>query len=52
MMNKKPVAKKAATKPAGKPMGYAKGGMTFKPCAGCPAPAKCKAMGKCMKKAK
>lgn len=22
----------------------------FKPCAGCPAPAKCKAMGKCMKK--
>jgi hypothetical protein len=22
----------------------------FKPCAGCPNPAKCKAMGKCMKK--
>lgn len=32
--NAKPAAKKAA----------------FKPCAGCPAPAKCKAMGKCMKK--
>ncbi len=34
--------------------GYKKGGKvpakTFKPCAGCPAPAKCKAMGKCMKK--
>jgi hypothetical protein len=28
-----------------------KGGMNkaFKPCATCPAPAKCKAMGKCMK---
>jgi hypothetical protein len=48
MMNKKPAMKKAA----GKPMGYAKGGMTFKPCAGCPNTAKCKAMGKCMKKAK
>lgn len=24
----------------------------FKPCPGCPSPAKCKAMGKCMKKAK
>ena len=24
----------------------------FKPCASCPSPAKCKAMGKCMKKAK
>ena len=24
----------------------------FKPCAGCPSPSKCKAMGKCMKKAK
>jgi len=48
MMNKKPAVKKAA----GKPMGYAKGGMTFKPCAGCPNAAKCKAMGKCMKKAK
>jgi hypothetical protein len=22
----------------------------MKPCAGCPSPAKCKAMGKCMKK--
>jgi hypothetical protein len=53
MMNKKPVAKKAAAKSAAKPMGYAKGGMTFKPCAGCPSPAKCKAAGKCaMKKGK
>jgi hypothetical protein len=43
-MVKKPTVKKAP--------GYAKGGMTFKPCAGCPNPAKCKAMGKCMKKAK
>jgi hypothetical protein len=49
MMNKKPGVKKA---PAKKMMGYAKGGMTFKPCAACPNPAKCKAMGKCMKKAK
>lgn len=24
----------------------------FKPCAGCPTPAKCKKMGKCMMKAK
>ena len=24
----------------------------FKPCPGCPNPAKCKAMGKCMKKAR
>lgn len=24
----------------------------FKPCATCPNPAKCKAMGKCMKKSK
>lgn len=34
--------------------GYKKGGKVpmkaFKPCAGCPSPAKCKAMGKCMKK--
>jgi len=36
----------------GKPLAYKKGGMVFKPCAGCPSPAKCKAMGKCMKKAK
>jgi len=47
-MMKKPAAKKAAAKP----MGYAKGGMTFKPCPGCPNAAKCKAMGKCMKKGK
>jgi hypothetical protein len=39
-------------KPTAKPMGYAKGGMTFKPCAACPNAAKCKAMGKCMAKAK
>lgn len=43
---------KAAKKPTEKPMGYKKGGMVFKPCPGCPNPAKCKAMGKCMKKAK
>jgi hypothetical protein len=43
--------KKTATKkPAAKTMGYKDGGKVFKPCAGCPAPAKCKAMGKCMKK--
>jgi hypothetical protein len=35
-----------------KPMAYKKGGMVFKPCASCPSPAKCRAMGKCMKKAK
>ncbi len=35
-----------------KPMPYKKGGMVFKPCAKCPNPAKCKAMGKCMLKAK
>jgi hypothetical protein len=34
-----------------KPMSYKKGGMVFKPCPGCPNPSKCKAMGKCMKKA-
>ena len=36
-----PYGKKPATK---KPM--------FKPCKGCPSPAKCKAAGKCMKKGK
>lgn len=25
---------------------------SFKPCAGCPSPAKCRAAGKCLKKAK
>jgi hypothetical protein len=30
--------------------GYKDGGKVFKPCPGCPSPAKCKAMGKCMKK--
>ena len=39
-------------KPADKAMGYKAGGKVFKPCPGCPAPAKCKAMGKCMKKGK
>lgn len=33
-----------------KPMSYKKGGMVFKPCAGCPSPAKCRAAGKCAKK--
>lgn len=32
------------------PQGFKNGGAVFKPCPGCPAPAKCKAMGKCMKK--
>lgn len=48
-MNKKPAAVKKAPS---KPMGYAKGGMAFKPCAACPNAAKCKAMGKCMAKSK
>jgi hypothetical protein len=30
-------------------MSYKKGGMVFKPCAGCPSPAKCRAAGKCAK---
>lgn len=33
-------------------MPYKKGGMVFKPCAKCPNPAKCKAMGACMAKGK
>ena len=34
-------------------MGYmAKGGTPFKPCKGCPTPAKCKAAKKCLKKKK
>ena len=33
-------------------MPYKKGGMVFKPCAKCPNPAKCKAMGTCMAKGK
>jgi hypothetical protein len=44
MMKKKPTPQK--------PMPYKKGGMVFKPCAKCPNPAKCKAMGKCVLKAK
>jgi hypothetical protein len=42
-----------------KKMGYAKGGKVakkpapkFKPCAKCPNPTKCKAMGSCMMKGK
>lgn len=35
-----------------KPMAYKQGGAVFKACSGCPNPAKCKAMGKCMAKAK
>lgn len=31
---------------------YKKGGMVFKPCAGCPNMAKCKAAGKCLMKGK
>ena len=33
-----------------KPVAKKNGGMAFKPCKGCPAPAKCKAAGKCLKK--
>jgi hypothetical protein len=35
-------------------LGYAKGGVVknFKPCAGCPSPAKCKKAGKCLMKEK
>ena len=33
-----------------KPVAKKKGGMAFKPCKGCPTPAKCKAAGKCLKK--
>lgn len=29
-----------------------KAAKSFKPCAGCPTPSKCKAMGKCAKKMK
>ena len=39
-MKKKPTVKKSTRKAA------------FKPCKGCPAPAKCKKMGRCMKKGK
>lgn len=34
------------------PYKMAKGGPVFKTCPGCPTPAKCKAAGKCLKKAK
>ena len=41
-------------KSKGKMKSYAKGGMVgaFKPCPGCPSPAKCKAAGKCAMKGK
>jgi len=32
-----------------KGMAYKKGGVVFKPCSNCPAPAKCKKAGKCLK---
>ena len=35
-----------------KPMPYKQGGVVFTPCAKCPSPAKCKAAGQCMMKAK
>jgi hypothetical protein len=35
-----------------KPMSYKAGGRVFKPCAGCPSPAKCRSAGKCAKKKK
>jgi hypothetical protein len=38
--------------PGKKMMSYKKGGPVFKPCAKCPSPAKCKAMGKCLLKSK
>ena len=41
------VQKSSAAK---KPVAKKKGGMAFKPCKGCPTPAKCKAAGKCLKK--
>jgi hypothetical protein len=44
MYGKKVMMAKAPAKAAGKTA-------AFKPCKGCPNPAKCKAMGKCMKKA-
>ena len=47
-----PGMKKPAAKQAAKPMGYKRGGMTFKPCAKCPNPTKCRAAGKCMLQAK
>ena len=40
----------ATKKPPMMMMKNAKGG--FKPCASCPSPAKCKAAGKCLAKAK
>lgn len=48
MMKKSGKAKMAGKT---KMMSYQKGGMVFKPCPGCPSPAKCRAAGKCLKKA-
>ena len=43
---------KAMEKKERKMPSYQKGGMVFKPCPGCPTPAKCKAAGKCLMKGK
>jgi hypothetical protein len=43
--------KKPAVKAKMKMMGYKSGGkVAFKPCKGCPTPAKCKKAGKCLAK--
>jgi hypothetical protein len=41
---------KAKPKSKTMPQGFKNGGAVFKACSGCPAPAKCKMAGKCMKK--
>lgn len=51
-MTKKGVGYKGGGKIKEKPMAYKKGGKVFKACATCPTPAKCKKMGKCLKKGK
>jgi hypothetical protein len=45
---------KMKEKKVSRPAAYKAGGKvgSFKPCAGCPNAAKCKAMGKCMKAGK
>lgn len=48
MMAMKKAPKKMMMANGGK-VKMADGGKAFKPCAGCPAPKKCAAMGKCMK---
>jgi len=53
--DKEKMMNSSGTQGRGKPsarLPYKKGGMVFKPCAKCPSPAKCKAAGKCMMKAK